>query len=71
MSNTDKFIPNMDKSEMFICQYNPSDGCRPSYFTVAEEKIENGKSAGLRAVAYWKGVQADKMRDIIVNNRAI
>ena len=56
---------------MFICQYNPSDGGRSSYFTVAEEKIENGKSAGLRAVAYWKGGQADKMHDIIVNNRAI
>lgn len=34
-----KFIPNMDKSEMFICQYNPSDGASPSYFTVAKEKL--------------------------------
>ena len=64
-------MENTDKSEMFICQYNQSDGGRPSYFTVAEEKIENGKSDGLRAVAYWKGEQADKMHDIIVNNRTI
>lgn len=62
---------NTEKSEMLICQYNPAYGGRPSYFTVAEEKIENGKSAGLRAVAYWKGEQADKMHDIIVNNRSI
>lgn len=71
MENTKKFIPNMDKSEMFICQYNPSDGASPSYFTVAKEKIENSKSAGLRAVACWKGDQADKMHDIIVNNKMI
>ena len=62
---------NTEKSEMFICQYNPADGGNTSYFTVAEEKIENGKSAGLRAIAYWKGGQADKMHDIIVNNREI
>lgn len=71
MGNIKKFIPNRDKSEMFICQYNPSDGASPSYFTVAKEKIENGKSAGLRAVACWKGDQADKMHDIIVNNKMI
>lgn len=67
----EKLIPNMDKSEMFVCQYNPSDGGRPSWFTVATEKFENGKSAGLRAVAYWKGDQADKMHDIIINNKEI
>lgn len=67
----EKLIPNMDKSEMFVCQYNPSDGGRPSWFTVAAEKIEDGKSAGLRAVAYWKGERADKMHDIIVNNKEI
>lgn len=62
---------NTEKSEMFICQYNPADGGRPSYFAVAKEKIEGVKSAGLRAVACWKGDQADKMHDIIINNRAI
>lgn len=67
----EKLIPNMDKSEMFVCQYNPSDGGRPSWFTVATEKIVNGKNVGLRAVAYWKGDQADKIHDIIVNNKEI
>ena len=71
MKNAKKFIPNMDKSEMFISQYNPSGGASPSYFTVAKEKNENSKSAGLRAVACWKGDQADKMHDIIVNNKTI
>ena len=53
------------------CAKNDHSVASPSYFTVAKEKIENGKSAGLRAVAYWKGNQADKMHDIIVNNKMI
>ena len=31
---------NTDKSEMFICQYNPAGGGRPSYFTIPKERVE-------------------------------
>lgn len=64
-----KVVPNMDKSELYVCQYNPSDGGRPSYFTVATEQNVYGKHCGLRAVACWTGEKADKMRDIFVNNK--
>ena len=57
----DKLLPNSDGGILLILQYNPSDGKRESWLSVAEECGKNGQNSDLQMISIARGESADQI----------
>ena len=61
MDYVGKLLPNSDGGKLLILQYNPSDGKRESWLSVAGECGKNGQNADLQLISFVKGAYADQI----------
>ena len=61
MDYVDKLLPNSDGGILLILQYNPSDGKRESWLSVAEECGKNGHNSDLQMISIARGESADQI----------
>ena len=61
MDYVDKILPNSDGGKLLILQYNPSDGKRESWLSVAGECGKNGQNSDLQMISIVKGTSADQI----------
>ena len=65
MDYVDKLLPNSDGGILLILQYNPSDGKRESWLSVAEECGKNGQNSDLQMISIARGESADQIYAIL------
>lgn len=56
-----KVLPNSEGGKLLILQYNPSDGKRESWLSVAGECEKNGQNPKLQLISIAKGMSADQI----------
>ena len=61
MDYVDKLLPNSEGGKLLILQYNPSDGKRESWLSVAGECGKNGQNSDLQMISIVKGTSADQI----------
>ena len=66
----DKIVPNSNGGKLLILQYNPSDGERESWLTVAGECGKNGQNADLQMISNVKGESADQIYALLTGKSA-
>lgn len=57
----EKLVPNSERGKLLVVQYNPSDGGRESWLTVAGECGQNGKDGHLQPILIVRGAKADQI----------
>ena len=65
----DKLLPNSDGGKLLILQYNPSDGKRESWLSVAGECDKNGQNADLQLISVVKGASADQLYELLTGKQ--
>ena len=65
----DKIVPNSSSGKLLILQYNPSDGNRESWLTVAGECSKNGQNANLQLISVVKGASADQLYELLTGKQ--
>ena len=77
MANTEKYtdyvgkvLPNSEGGKLLILQYNPSDGKRESWLSVAGECGKNGQNANLQLISVVKGASADQIYALLTGRNA-
>ena len=65
----DKFVPNSSCGKLLILQYNPSDGNRESWLSVAGECDKNGQNANLQLISVVKGTSADQLYELLTGKQ--
>ena len=65
----DKIIPNSRRGKLLILQYNPSDGKRESWLSVARECGKNGQNANLQLISVVKGASADQFYELLTGEQ--
>lgn len=65
----DKFVPNAGRGKLLILQYNPSDGKRESWLSVAGECGKNGQNADLQLISVVKGTSADQLYELLTGKQ--
>ena len=65
-----KFLPNSEGGKLLILQYNPSDGKRESWLSVAGECEKNGQNADLQLISIVKGASADQIYALLTGENA-
>ena len=70
MDYVGKFLPNPDGGKLLILQYNPSDGKRESWLSVAGECGKNGQNADLQLISVARGVVADQIYALLTGKNA-
>ena len=77
MGNTEKYtdyvskvVPNSEGGKLLILQYNPSDGKRESWLSVAGECDKNGQNADLQLISVVKGDSADQIFALLTGKNA-
>ena len=65
-----KVIPNSDGGKLLILQYNPSDGKRESWLSVAGECGKNGQNEDLQLISIVKGASADQIYALLTGKNA-
>lgn len=65
-----KVLPNSEGGKLLILQYNPSDGKRESWLSVAEECEKNGQNADLQLISIVKGDSADQIYALLTGKNA-
>ena len=65
-----KLLPNSDGGKLLILQYNPSDGKRESWLSVAGECEKNGQNADLQLISIVKGASADQIYALLTGKNA-
>ena len=65
-----KVVPNSEGGKLLILQYNPSDGKRESWLSVAGECEKNGQNADLQLISIVKGVSADQIYALLTGKNA-
>ena len=66
----DKIVPNSEDGKLLILQYNPSDGKRESWLSVAGECEKNGQNADLQLISIVKGSSADQIYALLTGKNA-
>ena len=66
----DKFLPNSEGGKLLILQYNPSDGDRESWLSVAGECCKNGQNVDLQLISVVKGESADQIYALLTGKNA-
>ena len=66
----DKIVPNSRGGKLMILQYNPSDGKRESWLSVAGECEKNGQNADLQLISIVKGASADQIYALLTGKNA-
>lgn len=61
----DKIVPNSRRGKLLILQYNPSDGKRESWLSVAGESEKNGQKGKLQLISVVKGDDADHIYSVL------
>ena len=64
-----KLLPNSDGGKLLILQYNPSDGKRESWLSVAGECGKNGQNANLQLISVVKGASADQLYALLTGKQ--
>ena len=70
MDYVGKLLPNPDGGKLLILQYNPSDGKRESWLSVAGECEKNGQNADLQLIWVARGVVADQIYALLTGKNA-
>ena len=70
MDYVSKFLPNSEGGKLLILQYNPSDGKRESWLSVAGENGKNGQNADLQLISIVKGASADQIYALLTGKNA-
>ena len=77
MANTEKYtdyvskvVPNSEGGKLLILQYNPSDGKRESWLSVAEECDKNGQNPNLQLISVVRGASADQIYALLTGKNA-
>ena len=70
MDYVDKLLPNSDGGILLILQYNPSDGDRESWLSVAGECDKNGQNADLQMISVARGASADQIYALLTGKNA-
>ena len=65
----DKIVPNSSSGKLLILQYNPSDGKRESWLSVAGECGKNGQNANLQLISVVKGTSADQLYELLTGKQ--
>ena len=65
----DKLLPNSEGGKLLILQYNPSDGKRESWLSVAGECGKNGQNANLQLISVVKGASADQLYELLTGKQ--
>ena len=65
----DKLLPNSEGGKLLILQYNPSDGKRESWLSVAEECDKNGQNPNLQLISVVKGTSADQLYELLTGKQ--
>lgn len=66
----DKIVPNSERGKLLVVQYNPSDGDRESWLTVAGECGQNGKDGHLQPILIVRGAKADEIYRLLTDKNA-
>ena len=69
MDYVDKVVPNSEGGKLLILQYNPSDGKRESWLSVAGECEKNGQNADLQLISIVKGTSADQLYELLTGKQ--
>ena len=64
-----KVVPNSEGGKLLILQYNPSDGNRESWLSVAGECGKNGQNANLQLISVVKGTSADQLYELLTGKQ--
>ena len=70
MDYVGKLLPNSEGGKLLILQYNPSDGKRESWLSVAGECGKNGQNADLQLISIVKGASADQIYALLTGKNA-
>ena len=65
-----KLLPNSEGGKLLIWQYNPSDGKRESWLSVAGECEKNGQNADLQLISVVRGASADQIYALLTGKNA-
>ena len=65
-----KVVPNSEGGKLLILQYNPSDGKRESWLSVAGECGKNGQNVNLQLISVVKGTAADQTYALLTGKNA-
>lgn len=65
-----KVLPNSEGGKLLILQYNPSDGKRESWLSVAEECEKNGQNPKLQLISIVKGASADQIYALLTGKNS-
>ena len=65
-----KVVPNSEGGKLLILQYNPSDGKRESWLSVAGECGKNGQNANLQLISVVKGTSADQLYELLTGKQS-
>ena len=65
----DKIVTNNEDGKLLILQYNPSDGKRESWLSVAGECGKNGQNANLQLISVVKGASADQLYELLTGKQ--
>ena len=69
MDYVGKLLPNSESGKLLILQYNPSDGKRESWLSVAEECDKNGQNPNLQLISVVKGTSADQLYELLTGKQ--
>ena len=69
MDYVGKLLPNSEGGKLLILQYNPSDGKRESWLSVAGECGKNGQSPNLQLISVIKGTSADQLYELLTGKQ--
>ena len=64
-----KVLPNSEGGKLLILQYNPSDGKRESWLSVAGECGKNGQNTNLHLISVVKGASADQLYELLTGKQ--
>ena len=69
MDYVGKLLPNSEGGKLLILQYNPSDGKRESWLSVAGECGKNGQNTNLQLISVIKGTSADQLYELLTGKQ--